>query len=87
MQIFWQVKLTESSSFLTTFWSPFRRFRWLRMCFGISSAPEEFQLRLHEITAGLTGVEVIADDILIYDIGDTEEQTSANHDQNTINLR
>ena len=83
---FWQVKLTESSSFLTTFWTPFGRFRWLRMPFGISSAPEEFQRRLHEITAGLTGVEVIADDILIYGTGDTEEQASANHDQNMINL-
>ena len=83
---FWQVKLTESNSFLTTFWSPFGRFRWLRMPFGISSAPEEFQRRFHEITAGLTGVEVIADDILIYGIGDTEEQASANHDQNMINL-
>ena len=56
------------------------------MPFGISSVPEEFQMRLHEITAGLTGVEVIADNILIYGIGDTEEQASANHDQNTINL-
>ena len=83
---FWQVKLTESSSFLTTFCSPFGRFRWLRMPFGISSAPEEFQRRLHEITAGLTGVEVIADDILIYGIGDIEEQASANHNQNMINL-
>ena len=63
---FWQVKLTESNSFLTTFWTPFGRYRWLRMPFGILSAPEEFQRRLHEITAGLAGVEVIADDILIY---------------------
>ena len=56
------------------------------MPFGISSASEEFQRRLHEITAGLTGVEVIVDDILIYGIGDTEEQASANHDHNIINL-
>ena len=83
---FWQVKLTESSSFLTTFWTPFGRYRWLRMPFGISSAPEEFQRRLHEITAGLAGVEVIADDILIYGAGDTDEQASADHDQNLINL-
>ena len=57
------------------------------MPFGNSSAPEEFQRRLHEITAGLTGVKVIVDDILIYGIVNTEEQASANnHDQNIINL-
>ena len=83
---FWQVKLTESSSFFTTFWTPFGRYRWLRMPFGISSAPEEFQRRLHKITAGLAGVEVIADDILIYGAGNTDEQGSADHDQNLINL-
>ena len=54
------------------------------MPFGISSAPEEFQRRLHEVTVGLTGVEVIADDILVYGDGDTDEQANANHD---LNLR
>ena len=76
----------ESSSFFTTFWTPFGRYRWLRMPFGISSAPEEFQRQLHKITAGLAGVEVIADDILIYGAGNTDEQGSADHDQNLINL-
>jgi hypothetical protein len=36
---FWQIKLEEESSYLTTFWTPFRRYRWLRMPFGISTAP------------------------------------------------
>ena len=40
---FWQVQLDEESSLLTTFWTPFGRFRWLQMPFEISSAPEEFQ--------------------------------------------
>jgi len=39
---FWQVKLTTESSYLTTFNTPFGRYRWLRMPFGISSATEEF---------------------------------------------
>ena len=55
------------------------------MPFDISFAPEEFQRRLHEITAGLAGVKVIADDILIYGAGDTDE-ASADHDQNLISL-
>ena len=39
---FWQVELTEKSSLLTTFNTPFGRYRWLRMPFGICSASEEF---------------------------------------------
>ena len=53
---FWQIELDEPSSFLTTFWTPFGRFRWLRMPFGISSAPEEFQRRQHEMLENLNGV-------------------------------
>ena len=37
---FWQVKLTEATSYLTTFNTPFGRYRWRRMPFGISSAQE-----------------------------------------------
>ena len=79
---FWQVKLTERSSFLTTFATPFGRYRWTRMPFGISTAPEEFQRRQHEIIEGLTGVEVIADDFLVYGSGDTLEHALADHDKN-----
>ena len=57
--VFWLVKPTESDSFLPTLWSSFGKFRWLRMPFGISSTPEELQKRLHEITAGLTGVKLL----------------------------
>ncbi|UYV73002.1 K02A2.6-like, partial [Cordylochernes scorpioides] len=63
---FWQVKLDSQSSYLTTFWTPFGRYKWLRMPFGISAAPEEFQRRLHEVIGGLEDVEVIADDILVF---------------------
>ena len=61
---FYQVKLDKESSLLTTFWTPFGRYRYLRMPQGISSAPEEYQRRQNEALAGLNGVEVIADDIL-----------------------
>ena len=40
---FLQVALDELSSYLTTCWTPFGRIWWLRMPFGISSAPEEWQ--------------------------------------------
>lgn len=57
---YWQVKLEEESSYLTTFWTPLGRFRWLRMPFGIKPAAEEYQRRQHEVLQGLTGVSVIA---------------------------
>ena len=66
---FHQVKLDERSSYLTTFWTPFGRYRYKRMPFGISSAPEEFQRRMHVIVQDLPRVEVIADDILVYGCG------------------
>ena len=40
---FHQIKLDEQSSYLTTFWTSFGRYRYLRMPFGISSTPEEYQ--------------------------------------------
>ena len=83
---FHQVKLNDSSSYLTTFWTPFGRYRYLRMPFGISSAPEEFQRRMHATLQGLSGVEVIADDILVFGCGDTEEEYQRDHDINLLRL-
>ena len=59
---FWQVKLSEGSCKLTTFNTPFGRFYWKRMPFGIKSAPEVWQRKSHEFIEGLCGVEVIMDD-------------------------
>ena len=83
---FYQVKLDDNSSHLTTFCTPFGRYRYLRMPFGISSAPEEFQRRMHTTLQGLSGVEVIADDILVYGCGDTEEEYQRDHDENLLHL-
>jgi len=52
---FWHVELEEDSSFLTTFNTPFGRFRWKRMPFGVSLAPEVFQRKIHQLTEGLRG--------------------------------
>ena len=79
---FYHIKLDKQSSKLTTFWTPFGRYRWLRMPFGISSAPEEYQRRQQEILEGLKGVEVIADDILVIGSGTTDSDTVKDHDRN-----
>lgn len=83
---FWQVELTEPASKLTTFWTPFARYRWLRMPFGICSAPEVFQLKLLEVLQGLKGVLTIADDILVFGEGDSEEEALQDHNVNLLNL-
>lgn len=62
---FWQMELDSQSSDLTTFMTPFGRFRWRRVPFGISSAPEMFQKRMVQLFGDIEGVEVYFDDMLI----------------------
>ena len=50
------------------------------MPFGLDSAPEEYQRRMHEVVQDLPGVEVIADDILVYGCGATEQEHMKDHD-------
>jgi hypothetical protein len=76
---FHQVKLDTESSYLTTHWTVNGRYRYLRMPFGISSAPEEYQRRQHEIVEDLDGVANIADDILVFGCGDTVEEAIEDH--------
>lgn len=83
---FWHVELDKDSSLLTTFWTPFGRYRWKRLPFGISSAPEIFQMKVFEMTHDLNGVEVMADDILVYGCGDTYEEAYADHNKNMKSL-
>ena len=52
---FWHIKLDEESSELTAFHTPFGRYCWRRLPFGLCSAPEVFQWRMHEAIEGLTG--------------------------------
>ena len=54
---YWQIPLDEESSKLTTFNTPFGRFRFTRMPFGIRSAQEVFHKRVHEIFEDIQGVE------------------------------
>ena len=77
---YWQVKLDDESSLLTTFNTPFGRFKWKRMPFGISPAGEIFQQRLDQAIDDLEGVRTVADDILITGNGATLEEATADHD-------
>ena len=63
---FWQCKLDYESSLLTTFNTPWGRYRFLRMPYGISSASEYYQKQIVFMLEGISGVEVSHDDILIH---------------------
>ena len=62
---FWQVPLSKESRLLTTFITPYGRFCFNKLPFGITSAPEHFQRRMNEILQGLPGVVCHVDDILV----------------------
>ena len=69
---FWQVELDENSSHMCTFNTPFSRYRFLQMPFGISSAGEVLQKRTYKAFGDIEGVHVIADDMII--AATTEEE-------------
>ena len=79
---FWQKRLDTDSSSKTTFNTPFGRYRWKRMPFGISSAPEVWQLKMHEFVEDLEGVELIADDFLIAGFGSTDREVNQSLERN-----
>ena len=79
---FWQKRLDTDSSDKTTFNTPFGRYRWKRMPFGISSAPEVWQRTMHEFVEDLEGVEVIADDFLIAGFGSTDREVNQSLERN-----
>ena len=63
---FWQLPLDEDTAKLTSFITPFGRYFYKRLPFGISSAPEIFQRTMEEILAGEENVVCYFDGILIY---------------------
>lgn len=63
---FWQVELDEESSKLCTFNSPFGRYRYLRMPFGISCAPEIFHKAIEHIFEDLDVTFNFQDDIIVW---------------------
>ena len=69
---YWQVKLDEASSKLCTFNTPFGRYRFTRLPFGIKSAPDVFQNYMSELFADVEGVKVIVDDLLVWGKDDEE---------------
>jgi hypothetical protein len=72
---YWQTKLDEESSNLLCFNSPFGRYKFNILPFGVSNASEIFQLDIAESVEGIEGAANAQDDIIVW--GDTKEV----HDQ------
>ena len=68
----WQIPLADESQHYTTFISPFGRYQFKKLPFGISSAPEIFQRRMSAVLEGLDGVLCHMDDVLIF--GSSKEE-------------
>ena len=77
---YWSVVLDEESSYLTTFNSPFGRFRFTRLPFGLCVSQDIFQQKMDFILEKWPGTVGIADNIPVN--WTTEEE----HDSNLHNL-
>ena len=73
---YWQIEVDDKSADLLTFNTPFGRYRFNRLPFGVWSASEIFGKSIYEnIVEGLEGVANIQDDIIVWG------STKVEHDQ------
>ena len=61
-----QLPLSEESSYLTTFNTPFGRYRYVRMLFVIKSASEVWQHTMEEEFGDVEGIGIIVDDLCVW---------------------
>ena len=63
---YWQIPVDEESSKLLKFNTPFGRFCFCHLPFGISSASEVFQRSIHQLFQDIEDSEIIVDDIPVW---------------------
>ena len=78
---YWHCSLDEESSNLTTFQTPFGRYKWKRLPFGLAVSSEIFQKKLITALDGIECVVCVADDILLYGVGENEEKAKEDHNK------
>ena len=79
---FWHCELEKESSRLTTFQTPFGRYCFKRLPFGLNVSTEIFYKRLIQLLEGLQGTFALADDVLICGRGRNHEEAVKDHDKN-----
>ena len=63
---YWSITLDDESSTLTTFNTPFGRYRFLRLPFGLNLSQDIFQEKMDIILENCPGTISIADDIGVF---------------------
>lgn len=63
---FWAVQLDEPSTDLCTFATPFGRYQFLRLPFGINCASEVFHGKMRQLLEDLEGTDSFVDDIIVW---------------------
>lgn len=76
---YWHCVLDDKSSLLTTFATPFGRYQWKRLPFGLSASSEIFQKWVSQALDGLEGILNITGEILLYGVGDTKDEARCDH--------
>lgn len=64
--VFWQIRLDEDSSKLGVYNTPFGRYQFKRLPFGIKSALEVYHKMVHNIYEHIEGVNISTDDIIVW---------------------
>ena len=64
---YWQIPIEEKSQELTTFLTPWGRFKFLRAPMGLSSTGDEYSRRGENATSDFGNIARVMDDVLIYD--------------------
>ena len=75
------VRLDKESSKLTTMITPFGRYWWKRLPFGLKVSSEIFQRKLDEALGGLEGVFSVVDDVVVAGCGQTMEEAQIDDQQ------
>ena len=78
-EAYWHARLDEELSKLTTMFTPFGRYRWKRLLFGLKVSSEIFQRKLDEALGGLAGVFSVVDDVVIAGCGQTVEEAQSDN--------
>lgn len=63
---YWSIHLDRDSQLLTTFESPYGRYCFLRLPFGLNVSQDIFQMKMDQILEQVDGAVGIADDVAVY---------------------
>ena len=80
-EAYWHVRLDEASSKLPTIITPFGRYMWKRLPFGLKVSSEIFQHKIDEALGDLNGVFNIVDDVVIVGCGNSDAEAQSDNQQ------